>query len=266
MSLLNYIPFHLLSRAVGALAHLERPEMLARLAVRLFARGYRIDPGLATQPLESFRSVGSFFTRELRSELRPFGEGISSPVDGTLRSVETIREGMLCQIKGVTYSVSALLGGLVEASKFEGGTAWSFYLSPRDAHHIFTPREGTLRGVRYIRGRLYPVNDWALANIPGLFVENERVICFLETSDGPLAVVMVGATNVGSISLAALDVSRIRNQSPQRIECEIPLARGEKLGTFHLGSTVLLLSARNFVAELAVDQLASRVVYGQPLG
>jgi phosphatidylserine decarboxylase len=163
------------------------------------------------------------------------------------------------------YPVSALLGGAIDAASFEGGTAWNFYLSPRDAHHIFSPREGTLRGLRYIRGRLYPVNNWAVANIPGLFIENERVVCFLDTPDGPLAVVMVGATNVGSISLAALDIGLIRERAPQRVELEVPVARGAKLGTFHLGSTVIVLSARSFLDQLVIDQPESRVLFGQRL-
>ena len=199
--MVRWLPLSYLSWFVGILANLPLPRRLASLTVGIFTRAYGIDPSSATQPVETFRSIGEFFTRDVRPDLQPIGEGIVSPVDGTLRSFQTIpAQGALAQVKGKTYSVESLLGGDPLYIRFLGGQLWNFYLSPKDAHHIHAPVDGRVVRTVRIPGRLWPVNDWALHSVDGLFAVNERIVTVLDTAIGLVAVVMVGATNVGRIA------------------------------------------------------------------
>ena len=141
------------------------------------------------------------------------------------------------------------------ASRFAQGQAWNFYLSPRDAHHIFSPVDGRIVKTVHIPGALWPVNDWAVRNVDGLFAANERIISFIDGDLGLVAVVMVGATNVGRIKLAyeALEtnVTPWKRASGKAITHDpgIATTRGAKLGTFLMGSSVILLTERRLVAS-----------------
>jgi len=163
------------------------------------------------------------------------------------------------QVKGQYYSLDGLLGGDPLAERFRHGIAFNFYLSPPDYHHIHAPLSGRIIKSRYVPGRLWPVNDWALANVPSLFCENERLITFLETDSGLVAVVMVGAFNVGRISTdydSWLTNSGKRPnelvreyKDPQRIE------RGARLGSFHMGSSVVLLMEHADLGRLNIPEV-----------
>ncbi|MEY4668013.1 MAG: hypothetical protein RL518_712 [Pseudomonadota bacterium] len=271
MQWISYIPKSYLSWFVGMMANLPLPKPFSTLLVRWFAGAYKIDPSLATRPLESFSSIGAFFTRDLRPEVRPVGEGIVCPVDGTLRSVQDVSsEGDATLVKGRTYSVAGLLGDDPLAARFANGQVWNFYLSPQDAHHIFSPVDGTVVRSVHVPGKLWPVNDWAISAVDGLFVVNERVISFIDTPNGMVAVVMVGATNVGRIALSytPLETNRApwRKHHQQTVEHSptIPVGRGDKIGTFKMGSTVVLVfERRSFDASKAGTQM--KVTYGAPL-
>jgi phosphatidylserine decarboxylase len=271
MQWISYIPKSYLSWFVGTMANLPLPKPFSTILVRWFARAYKIDSSLATRPLEAFSSIGSFFTRDLRPEVRPVGEGIVSPVDGTLRSAQDVSTiGDVTLVKGRTYSIAGLLGNDPLAARFANGQVWNFYLSPQDAHHIFSPVDGAIVRSVHVPGKLWPVNDWAIAAVDGLFVVNERVISFIETSNGMVAVVMVGATNVGRIALSYAPVES--NRAPWRTHHQrsfdhspaIPVDRGEKIGTFKMGSTVVLVfEGRRFDTSKAGTQV--KVTYGSPL-
>ncbi len=269
--MIRSLPLAYLSWFVGKLANLPLPKPLALLSVRVFARAYGIDVTLANRPVETFRCIGEFFTRDLRPELRPVEDGIVSPVDGTLRSFQNITtQGVVAQVKGKTYSVESLLGGDEQSRRFHGGQLWNFYLSPKDAHHIHSPVAGTLVRTRRIPGRLWPVNDWALHSVDGLFAVNERVVSFIETADGLVAVVMVGATNVGRISLAYTPLeTNLKPWSHKPIlsldhDPVISVGKGSKIGTFKMGSSVLVLTERRLVEGNDLDPFAS-VHYGRSL-
>lgn len=266
-TLLNLFPFHLMSTCIGALAHIPLPRFLADFTVGTFARSYGIDTNASIRPFDSFTSVGDFFTRDLKPELRPIGKGLVSPVDGKLRALQRITDGTLLQVKGVAFSIADLLHSKDEASYFEGGVAWNLYLSPSDAHHIHVPHDGQVRLSRHVPGSLFPVNDWALKNIPGLFVRNERVVSLLETELGPIAVVMVGAANVGAITLSYSDIKSWRRSTPvtKVHEPAIPVKKGDKLGTFHLGSSVVLLASRAYVDKFREIADHTTMRYGETL-
>lgn len=271
MQWISYIPKSYLSWFVGTMANLPLPKPFSTILVRWFARAYKIDSSLATRPLETFSSIGSFFTRDLRPEVRPVGEGILSPVDGTLRSAQDVSTvGDATLVKGRNYSIAGLLGNDPLAPRFANGQVWNFYLSPQDAHHIFSPVDGTIVRSVHVPGKLWPVNDWAISAVDGLFVVNERVISFIETPNGMVAVVMVGATNVGRIALSYAPIETNRapwsSHSQRTIDHSpaISVSRGDKIGTFKMGSTVVLVF-ENRPFEVSKTGTQVKVTYGAPL-
>lgn len=271
MRMLALLPKSYLSWGLGHLARLPLPKPLARFSVSLFAQAYSIDHSMATRSFDSFRSVGDFFTRDLKPELRPIANGPVCPVDGTLRSCTDLTAGgEVVQVKGKSYTVAQLVGDSELARRFEQGQLWNFYLSPQDAHHIHAPVDGEIVETIHIPGKLWPVNDWALHSVDGLFVVNERVVTLIQSTHGLVAVVMVGATNVGRIKLAYTDLitNRIpwaaKTQKRLKHEPPIPVARGSKIGTFMMGSSVIMVSERHLAPNPQLKELR-KVRYGASL-
>lgn len=245
---LRYVPKNHLSRSVGRLVHTRLPGAVARRVVRWFAKTYEIDVDAAEHEIHHYPTIGHFFTRNLRAGLRPIESDFVSPVDGTLRNFGTVQGGRLEQIKGKDYTLSRFLGDEATAARYENGAFFNLYLSPQDYHHVHSPVGGSIRGSVHIPGKLWPVNDWSMANVDELFSINERVITYIECQYGIVAVVMIGATNVGQISVTydsfisntvGTDKPAVRNYQPPK-----PIAAGEKLGTFHMGSSVVMLIER----------------------
>jgi phosphatidylserine decarboxylase len=242
---LRYVPKNRLSRTAGRLVHARLPRPIARRLVRWFARTYQIDVGAASMPIEEYPSIGHFFIRDLREGLRPIEGDFVSPVDGVLRNFGTIADGRLEQIKGKTYTVERFLGDPDYAKRYENGSFFNLYLSPQDYHHVHSPVSGGVVRSVHIPGKLWPVNDWSLANVEELFSINERVVTYIESHLGLVAVVMIGATNVGKMSVVydtfisnAADADRTvaRTYDPPKA-----IGAGDKLGTFHMGSSVVIL-------------------------
>lgn len=277
LRLLTLVPKNIVSALIGGLAHVQLPKLLAQPLLRAFVRGYRIDATTAEHPLSHYRSIGDFFTRNLAPGLRPIGSGVVSPVDGRVRGVGTITAGRLEQIKGKTYAVGELLGDdrfvpLGDpplAPRYVGGTYLNLYLAPPDYHHIHSPVDGRITSIRAIPGALWPVNDRSIRTIDRLFAVNERIVVTIESPRGLVTVVMVGATNVGRISLT-FDTIRSNRFPPrrQRAYYAAPpvIAAGARLGTFHLGSSVVVLFEPGAL-DIAGITVASgeKVVYGQSI-
>jgi len=264
---LRYVPKNRLSRTVGRLVHARLPRPVARLLVHRFARAYQIDVDAAGKPLHEYPSIGHFFIRDLREGLRPIESDLVSPVDGTLRNYGTVENGRLEQIKGKSYTVESFLGDATHAKRFENGAFFNLYLSPQDYHHVHSPVGGGIVRSVHIPGMLWPVNDWSLANIEELFSVNERVVTYIESTFGLVAVVMIGATNVGKISVvydsfisnvAGTTQTAVRDYDPT-----IAIAAGDRLGTFHMGSSVVVLLEPGRI-DLARVRLESgkKVQYG----
>jgi len=243
---LRYVPKNHLSRTAGRLVHARLPRPIARRLVRWFARTYQIDVGAAALPIEEYPSIGHFFIRDLREGLRPIEGDFVSPVDGVLRNYGAVGDGRLEQIKGKTYTVARFLGDPEYAARYEnGGAFFNLYLSPQDYHHVHSPVSGNIVRSVHIPGMLWPVNDWSLSNVDELFSINERVVTYIECNYGLVAVVMIGATNVGKMSVVydsfisnATNVDRTvtRDYAPPK-----PIHAGDRLGTFHMGSSVVML-------------------------
>ncbi len=239
-----------LSRVVAGLADRRLPGPLLRPLIRAYVRAYKVDLSEAAEPLAAFASFNAFFTRRLREGARLVDadpSAVVSPSDSRVNSIGPVPgDGRLEQIKGHTYALKALLGG-PEAAEFQKGTHATLYLSPSMYHRVHSPVGGRIRCWRYLPGRLYPVNALAVRLVKELFAVNERMAIIIDTEQfGPVAVVMVGATNVGRMTLsfdslatnAGLPATAVRPAVP------IPVERGQELGAFNLGSTVVLLIGR----------------------
>ncbi|MEE9393656.1 MAG: archaetidylserine decarboxylase [Planctomycetota bacterium] len=243
---LRFLPKNLISRGFGWIARLERPRFFVRPFMRWFANRFQIDFEEAAKRFEDYPSLLAMFTRELKEGVRPINQDrgvLVNPVDGRVGAYGRIERGRLVQAKGMDYSLEALLGSAEAAEPFAGGRFATIYLSPRDYHRLHSPDDAKIERTLYEPGKLWPVNAAAVKNVPSLFAVNERVTAFLATERAPLAFVMVGATNVGKIRLAYEDF--VSNCGGQRELFEhspaVPVARGEHLATFELGSTVIVI-------------------------
>jgi phosphatidylserine decarboxylase len=265
---LRYVPKNRLSRAVGRLVHARLPRPIARRLVRWFASTYQIDIDAAQHELHDYPSIGHFFIRDLREGLRPIESDFVSPVDGVLRNFGTIEGNRLEQVKGKTYTLDRFLGDDTDAERYRNGVFFNLYLSPQDYHHVHSPVSGGIVKSVHIPGKLWPVNDWSLANIEELFSINERVVTYIDTPElGRVAAVMVGATNVGKISVVydsfvsnayGADKRITRNYDPP-----FAIAAGQRLGTFHMGSSVVVLLEPGRVdLERVRLQAGHKVQYG----
>ena len=252
-----------LSRLAGWLADLRLPAPVLVPVIRAWSRVYGADLSEAARPIEAFRTFNAFFTRALRDGARPIDDGpgvVVSPSDSRLSDRGAVPvDGRLEQVKGEGYSLEALLGSPEEAELFSHGLHATLYLSPGMYHRVHAPVDGHIVGWRYIPGRLFPVNRLAVRSVPGLFTRNERVVVFLAAEGlGPVAVVLVGATNVGRITLGFTDLSTNAGAAPVRADPPepIPVRRGDELGVFNLGSTVVLLVADSALAPADVSPSA----------
>lgn len=264
---LRYVPKNHLSRVIGRLVHARMPRPIARRLVRWFADTYKIDVDAAGKPLQEYPSIGHFFIRDLAEGLRPIEGELVSPVDGVLRNFGTVTGGRIEQVKGKTYTLARFLGDEANAQRYENGAFFNFYLSPQDYHHVHSPAGGGIVRSVHIPGKLWPVNDWSLANIDELFSINERVVTYVDGELGRIAVVMIGATNVGKISVtydsfisnsADTDRTVARDYAPP-----LPITPGARLGTFHMGSSVVILLEPGRVDLARVRLVAGKKVqYG----
>ncbi len=256
----------LFSLGTGYVARIPLPVFLRPLAFRWFAGVFGIRVDEAEFSLSSYRSFDHFFTRGLNPQARVIApDGVVSPSDSVVLAHGPVVSGMTIQAKGIAYSVSALVGG---PDTYEDGAMMTFYLSPKDCHRVFAPDAGVIEEVRWIPGQLFPVREPYISGFPGLYTRNERVVLILRTSRGRLAVVMVGAFNVGRVSLS-FDPEFIthrfaREMQVKRYVSPLPIQKGEWLGTFHLGSTVVMIGEKGAFLPKAQGWVAP-VQYGNAL-
>ncbi len=216
--------------------------------IRWFVGKYNVNMSEAANPdIHSYASFNEFFTRALRSGARPIAaDPYICPVDGAISQFGAIDKDRIFQAKGHNYSTTELVGGDHElAKRFEDGSFATLYLSPRDYHRIHMPCDGRLTRMIYVPGDLFSVNPTTARGVPKLFARNERVVCVFEGEAGPFVLVLVGATIVGSmqttwhgvVNAARLGVVREWHYDKQFIG----LKKGEEMGRFLLGSTVVML-------------------------
>jgi len=270
---LSAVPKHGLSRLVGALTRAALPRPLLQAAMRAFAARY----GIAlheSPPLDGYRTFGQFFARPLLAGRRPVAPGeavVVSPVDAVVSACGLSAGGRLLQAKGVDYGAGELLADAELASRLSGGAFATLYLSPRDYHRIHFPLAGQVLGWRYVPGTLWPVNPASVAQVPGLFARNERLVTVLDTALGRCAVVAVGATIVGRVRASydpGVPVTNLAGAGPRRHDYPQPIAveKGGELGAFEMGSTVILLFEPGRVALGPAVVSGARLRVGEPIG
>lgn len=259
---LSRLPQGALSRGAGRLADAPIPRPFRRAVLSTFARSVGIDLGEVELPLEEYHSIGDFFVRRLRPGARvwPHDERVlASPVDGIVGRIGTIERGRALQAKGRDYSVAELLGGdggdgAREGERYEGGIFLTIYLSPRHYHRIHAPCGGEIPLARHVPGALLPVNAAAVSSVADLFARNERLVCWIDGALGRVAVVAVGAYNVGRIGASFERAAtppysggtwrtNVRGAAGETRRYDPPIAvrQGDEIMAFHLGSTVVLL-------------------------
>lgn len=262
-------PKKALSRWMGKFA--RRP--VSKKLIPLYIRYFQIDLSLAKKSVGEFEHLLDFFIREYTPEARPIDqrkEVAVSPVDGRVSQSGTITEGMLLQAKGKQYSLQELLGEQEQhIKKYMGGEFITVYLSPRDYHRIHMPVKGEIGDITYVPGELYPVNQWGVQHVPRLFARNERLITYIESTFGQVCLIKVGATNVGSIKVVYDPEMITNNGRHELLHKSYPqkhlLDKGDELGRFEFGSTIILLFEPGKIDWLIKAEPEEVVQMGQPL-
>ncbi len=267
------LPQHLLSRLVHLLMH-SRFGLLKNIEIAVVGGLAGVDWSEAkSQEYGDYATFNEFFTRELAADARPLDPdpgALLSPCDGRISQCGRITSDRLIQAKGHHYSVRSLLAGDPAAAEFNNGFFHTIYLSPRDYHRVHMPLTGRLQRMIHVPGRLFSVSPATVRQVPNLFARNERVISLFETSHGTMALVLVGAMMVGSMQTVWSGVvtppygRKITRGDWSRRDIE--LARGQEMGRFNMGSTVILLlppTAVSSLEDLGPDDI---VLMGQKLG
>ena len=223
--------------------------------IRRFIRRYQVNMAEAAEPdAASYASFNEFFTRALKTEARPLAPArFVCPVDGAISQFGAIAQDQIFQAKGHSYSTSALLAGQDSlAQAFQDGHFATLYLAPKDYHRVHMPCAGSLHRMIHVPGELFSVNPVTARGVPGLFARNERVVCLFDTDHGPMALVLVGATIVGSMATVWHGVVNPPRTGTVRewtyAPGEVRLRQGEEMGRFLLGSTVVLLWPKTTLA------------------
>jgi phosphatidylserine decarboxylase len=274
--LMQYLmPQHWVSRLVGRLANSRHPFIKTRF-IGWFAKRYSVNMAEAAQSdLAAYDNFNSFFTRALKPGARPLSgsaRDLICPADGAISQLGAIEDGAILQAKGKQFTVQALLGAdPLLAQAFVGGSFVTVYLSPRDYHRVHMPVSGQLRKMIYVPGQLFSVNKLTSERVDGLFARNERLVCIFDTDLGPMALVLVGAMIVAGIETVwsghvcpgqslPFEVDYTEAQNP------VVLQKGDEMGRFKLGSTVVALFGPEKVNLNPQLSAGSAVSMGQLLG
>jgi len=270
---LYLLPHHLISRAVFWLTRQE--STLTTPVIKRFAKIFNVEMDDAVEPeLAQYATFNAFFTRALKPEARPITGGageIACPADGRISALGDIQDGQIYQAKNRDYSLLSLLGGDQQAARrLNNGRFATIYLSPRDYHRLHMPISGQLISQVHVPGRLFSVGPHTVRTLDNLFARNERVIAQFETDKGLMALVLVGAINVAAIETVwhglitppkGKQVSRVDYSGNE----SITLARGDEMGRFNMGSTIIVLLENQ--AKWRVDMNTGDAVrMGQYLG
>ncbi|MDO9011974.1 MAG: archaetidylserine decarboxylase [Gallionella sp.] len=237
----------------GKVADARCGSWTARL-ITWFVGRYKVNMTEAANPdIGSYATFNDFFTRALKSDARPLASAdYVCPVDGAISQFGAIKNDQLFQAKGHSYSTIALVGGDADlAAQFQDGSFATIYLSPRDYHRIHMPCDGRLTRMIYVPGDLFSVNPVTARGVPGLFARNERVVCVFDTAHGSFVLTLVGATIVGSMATVwhgLVNPPRSREIREWRYDDQqIELKKGDEMGRFLLGSTVVMLFRKDIL-------------------
>lgn len=268
------LPHHFLSKVMSKFTHSEI-KAWKNLMIKQIIKFYGVNMSEAKeQNIDNFSSFNHFFTRELKSDVRPvttIKNAIACPADGTVSQAGLIEQGGIFQAKGMSFSATNLLGAdKNRANPFEQGSFTTIYLSPKDYHRLHMPVKGTLTEMIHIPGRLFSVNNATTNSVPGLFAKNERVACFFDTELGPMVLVLVGAIFVSSIETKWHGVvtppTRDSVRSWKYQNNEIVIAKGEEIGRFNMGSTIIVLFGKDKIKWNDNFKPGNKVKLGEMIG
>ena len=247
------LPKSLISRLFGYIAEIPLPQSLLQGVIHWYCKKYGVKDEYIVPP-GGFRNLDRFFTREMTDGSHPVdrtGNVAVSPVDARIDQFGEIRDMTIMQAKGIGYSLQNLVPSDM-FRKFLWGRFMTLYLSPGDYHRIHAPVDGAIAGYYNLPGTLFTVQDWMARELPDLFVKNERVITYIESPAGTVAVCKVGAMNVGKIRLSYCDLQTNRTLRKRKEILfergeQVPVRAGDEIGVFHLGSTVILLFQKDAI-------------------
>ncbi|MCH9697728.1 MAG: archaetidylserine decarboxylase [Gammaproteobacteria bacterium] len=268
------LPHHLISRLIGLLAKTSNSNIKQQFIQR-FAEHYKVNMEEAEHPdLDSYTCFNDFFTRALKPGSRPIDttpNSIISPADGAISQIGDITHESIIQAKGRHYSALTLLGGNPDdVVPFLDGQFATIYLAPKDYHRLHMPISGRLTKMLHVPGRLFSVNPVTAEGVPDLFARNERVVALFETEIGPMALVLVGAMIVASIETVWHGVvtppTRRKVQSWSYNDQTITLEKGEEMGRFKLGSTIVVLFPKEAIRWESEIQPEHTVKMGSSIG
>ena len=269
------IPQLAISRLAGKLADSDCMPALKNRVIKWFIGRYGVNMNEAADPdPESYASFNAFFTRALKPGARVI-EGdhrvFACPVDGAISQLGQISNDRVFQAKGQSFGLTELLGGDEERAKpFEEGEFTTIYLSPKDYHRIHMPMAGRLREMVYVPGKLFSVNPVTADQVPNLFARNERVACIFDTDAGPMALVLVGAMIVGSVETTWAGVVAPNQDSVSHWQYQgeeaISFNKGEEMGRFRLGSTVIAIMPKGVVSWNPEQTAGKTVRLGEAFG
>src|SRR5690606_7168374 len=245
------LPQHPLMALVGWLAGIRIPA-IKNFLIRTFVSAYDVETAECARAVpDGFRDFNDFFTRELAEGARPVDgapTALVSPVDGILSAAGGIDGNSLLQAKGIHYTLEDLLAtDLDQAARFRDGSFATMYLAPYNYHRVHSPLGGRLTAARYVPGHLYSVNQTTVELLPRLFTQNERLVCHFDTAVGPVALIFVGALNVGSVSTPWTGRIRVRKKGVvddlayAAAGVSVEVDKGQMIGWFNMGSTVIVL-------------------------
>ena len=272
--LLQYaLPKQRLTLVAGRIARARGGAMTTRL-IRWFVARYGVDMSEAENPdIASYASFNDFFSRPLRKGIRPLAHAdFVCPVDGAISQVGAIDDHHIVQAKGHRFTTTQLVGGdAALAARFRHGGFANLYLSPKDYHRLHMPCDGTLTRMIHVPGKLFSVNPVTARGVPNLFARNERVVCVFDSPEhGPFVMVLVGATIVGSMATVwhgVVNAKRTDTTSEWTYtDRTIVLRKGEEMGRFLLGSTIVMLFRPGAIAFSQNWAPERKVRLGEPMG
>lgn len=247
------LPHHAISGLIFFLARIKWAP-IKNLSLRVYLSLHEVNMKEAVEENPyAYETLNAFFTRALKADARPIDDTATMvcPVDGRVSQAQAIENGRVFQAKGHDYSLLELVGGIDElAADFQDGSFATLYLSPRDYHRIHMPMDGKLTDMVYVPGRLFSVAPHTVNTVPGLFARNERLVCKFDTEHGPMIMVLVGAVNVSAIDTvwagSVTPPSKNRVIHTRYPDVDIRLKKSAEMGRFNLGSTVIMLTNKQF--------------------
>jgi phosphatidylserine decarboxylase len=267
INIFRFLPQRTLSRVFGYLARININDERLQKLINWYSKKFGVVNEYIIPP-EGFKTFDEFFTRRLMPGARFIEKKASavSPVDARIDQQGKIDGETLVQAKGLLYSLNELIPSS-SAKFFAGGEFMTLYLSPGDYHRIHSPVNGRIWGWHLVPGRLFTVQEYMVMGLPGLFARNERLITHIITDRGRVAVCKIGAFNVGCMSLS---YDEIESNSPFEKNrekhyakgSEIEVSKGDEIGAFHLGSTIVLVFSKG-MAELDRFEPGTKIKMGQ---